>query len=184
MWFGRRTDQKQLSSLEVAKKLEEIFLQGEPREMIQRLKKEFVLLATDTEAYLCFVALYLLALRSVFQSGQLRLSRSVLEKIFQALHDTLLSGLSPFGLLKIDADAIPKRFAELSKTFCRVWEEGQEKAAGPDWYVAKEVCLILKGGNGELPPELILKLSSLLADYGRSIKGFFGELEKERLLIQ
>ena len=164
--------------------LEDLFLQGKPMEEIERIKGEFSIVATDTEAYLCFVSLYLIGLEKALRSAEFHVAPSTVAKISQTLESSLLAHLSPFGLLSMDADAVPKKFSEITERLLGLWKESLEKIPGPDWYVAKEVCFLLKGRDREPPPDLIFKFSSLVTNYLTSIKALFGRIETEYLLVK
>ena len=159
--------------------LEDLFLQSYPTEKIQKMESEFSLSGTHTEAYLYFVSLYLLALRRVLLSDTFRVKSSFLSTVSQTLADSLLKGLSPLGLLSMDADAIPKKFKEITELLFRLWEESREKGAGPDWYVAKEICYRLTSPERDPPPGLILEVSSVLTSYRASIQTLFEKMEEE-----
>jgi len=184
MGFFKRGDQKKLSSLEVARRLEELFVQRDPEGEIKKMTEEFAIIASDMEAYLCLVSLYLLVLTKVLRSGRLRVAPSIATPIIQSLQESLLSQVSPMGLLSMEADAVPKRFKEITRKLSRIWEEGRDEAPGPDWSVAKEVCFLLNGRAKEPPPGLVFKFSSLVTNYVHSVRELFERLEKEYLFVR
>jgi len=176
MWLGRRAGESRFSSLEVARRLDQLFAKQNPWEEIRQLKAAFAILGTDTELYLCFIVIYLLALKEGFRLARIRPASSRMAEITRHLTEALLSQQHPFGLASMDPDAVPKRFGEIKKRLFAVWGTSQGKAPGPDWYVAEEVCFMLNGDKKKPPSGFVFKLSFLMTTYTNLMKGLLEKL--------
>ena len=182
MRFGKKgsLEKSKLSSLQLTKRLEDLFVQGDPKREIKKIKAEFAVLGTDTEVYLCYVVLYLVGLREAFRLGRLPIRPSMARKVSKTLEESLLGGQHPFGLLSMDPDAVHKRFKEISDTLLAVWEEARGEAPGSDWAAAKEICFILNGRDKEPPPGLIFRFSSLATNYLTSIQSLLKKIAEDK----
>ena len=184
MRFGKKgsSEKSKLSSLQLTKILEDLFVQGDPKGEIKKIKAEFAVLGTDTEVYLCYVVLYLVGLREAFRLGQFP-RPSMARKVSRTLEESLLGEQHPFGLLSMDPDAVRKRFKEITDTLLAVWEEARGEAPGSDWAAAKEICFILNGRDKEPPPGLIFRFSSLATNYLTSIQSLLKKVREDYLLV-
>ena len=183
MWFKKGPEKERLSTLQAAKKLEDLFLETDPKGEIKKMKSEFAVLGTDTEVHLCFITLFLIALRDVLRKGEPSIKPAIANGIFRLLEESFLKEQHPFGLLSMDPDAVEKRFDEVSRRLLDLWEKGKGEAPGSDWAVGKEICYFLNGREKEPPPGLVFTFSSLVTSYANAIRSLLKKLAESHLLV-
>ena len=187
MRLGKRGEpaKEKLSSLEVVRRLDDLFIGRGSPDAIHKLKEEFSITASETEIFLCLAAQYLVGFLDAFQSREgIPLPQGLFKTIAQGLADSILMHGSLGGPPHETHGVLYQKLKKITDGLLEVWERHEDKAPNPQWYVAKEVCYLLNGRDKMPHPGLVTLLSSQISNDTKSIKKLFKELEKTHVLVK
>jgi hypothetical protein len=182
---GEKMDSNKISSALVGEKLSDIFIGtfGSPDEL-RKFKKEFSIKATDTETFLCFSSLYFLSFIRVAESGNIKLPPEIIEKISHSLASFLVAKYLVLYKVNDNEDTLLTKQNEITQRLIQIWDENIHKEPAPHWYVAKEICFILKGEDKTPDLPLIVFLTDSLSDDTMLIKKIFDELTEKFVITE
>lgn len=182
---GERMDSNKISSALVGEKLSDIFIDtlSSPDEL-HKFKKEFSIQATDTETYLCLSSLYFLSFIRVAESGNIKLPSEIIEKISHNLASFLVAKYLVLHKVNDNEDTLLMKQNEITQHLIQVWDENIHKEPAPHWYVAKEICFILNGGDKTPDLPLITALTGFLSNDTIMINKIFDELTEKFVITE
>lgn len=181
----RERASNKISSIIVSDKLSDIFIDtlGSP-DKLHKFKKEFLIQATDIEAYFCLSSLYFLSFIRVSESGNIKLSPEIIEKISHNLASFLITKYLVLYKVDDNENTLLMKQNEITQHLIQIWDKNIHKEPAPHWCVAKEICFILSGRN-EIPDvALMTALGGFLSNDTIMIKKIFDELTEKFIITE